>query len=167
MGGPWNVFSRAALFFVELASFPTRRSVLVSKHNTSTGQIVLYKLNEIWKLFEAELFTAESTATLFNHYRDEDRQYDRKGAAEIRRENLWNYLDSFRRVPKILIIGIAPGYQGCRFSGVPFTSERQLCNGALPFSGKHRYLCSGIFLLSDSLITPNSTIRLPSVKISL
>jgi len=29
----------------------------------------------------------------------------------------------------------APGYKGCRFSGVPFTSEAQLSSGLLPFKG--------------------------------
>jgi len=34
-----------------------------------------------------------------------------------------------------MIVGEAPGWRGCRFSGVPFTSEAQLCDGALPFTG--------------------------------
>lgn len=33
---------------------------------------------------------------------------------------------------KLLLIGEAPGYQGCRYSGVPFTSERLLLEGAIP-----------------------------------
>lgn len=38
----------------------------------------------------------------------------------------------FDREPLLLLIGEAPGYQGCRFSGVPFTSERLLLEGVIP-----------------------------------
>ena len=34
--------------------------------------------------------------------------------------------------PKLLLIGEAPGYQGCRYSGVAFTSERLLLEGVIP-----------------------------------
>jgi len=33
--------------------------------------------------------------------------------------------------PKLLIIGEAPGYEGCRYSGVAFTSERLLLEGEI------------------------------------
>ena len=42
----------------------------------------------------------------------------------------------FRRRPRFLIAGEAPGPWGARFSGVPFTSERQLASGMLPFGGR-------------------------------
>lgn len=33
---------------------------------------------------------------------------------------------------KYLLIGEAPGYRGCHFSGVPFTCEKQICDGIVP-----------------------------------
>jgi uracil-DNA glycosylase len=38
----------------------------------------------------------------------------------------------FDHTPKYLLIGEAPGYQGCHFSGVPFTHEKMLLDGTVP-----------------------------------
>ncbi|MBN2548181.1 MAG: uracil-DNA glycosylase [Anaerolineales bacterium] len=62
-------------------------------------------------------------------------QVDLPAAAQLRQQNLYAYLASFRQKPGLLLVGEAPGWRGCRFSGIPFTSEAQLCSQELPFNG--------------------------------
>ncbi|MBI2486417.1 MAG: uracil-DNA glycosylase [Deltaproteobacteria bacterium] len=83
-----------------------------------------------------KVFPIHPKNLLFNQYRDKDLSVDLSDADKIRKQNLHNYLRSFSKRPSILVIGEAPGPRGCRFSGVPFTSEAQLCNGELPFKGQ-------------------------------
>jgi len=96
-------------------------------------------LDDVWSLFESRVFSIPSTqdgpASLFNQYHDRDLRVDRPDAGAIRRSNLFGYLSSFAERPSVLVVGEAPGWRGCRFSGVPFTSEAQLCDGVLPFTG--------------------------------
>lgn len=47
----------------------------------------------------------------------------------FRRERLFRH---FNCIPHYLLIGEAPGYQGCHFSGVPFTNEALLMQGVIP-----------------------------------
>jgi uracil-DNA glycosylase len=51
------------------------------------------------------------------------------GGALERLERLDQHLD---RDARYLLIGEAPGYHGCHFSGIPFTCEKQLCDGIVP-----------------------------------
>ncbi len=82
------------------------------------------------------MFNVPSTETIFNQYNDANLEYDRNDAADIRRENLRQYVKSQKWESTRLIVAEAPGPWGCRFSGVPFTSEAQLLDGKLPFIGQ-------------------------------
>ena len=94
-------------------------------------------LNDIWDLFQNRVFPTQSTEILFNQYKDSDPIFDLPNGNNIRKQNLRNYLGSFSQRPSIMIVGEAPGPRGCRFSGVPFTSEAQLCtHGSFPFAGR-------------------------------
>jgi uracil-DNA glycosylase len=68
----------------------------------------------------------------FNQYRDEGPD-DVPGAAERRRNNLRRYLTQ-RRHAGVLAVGEAGGYQGMRWSGIAFTSERDLAVWGAPFA---------------------------------
>lgn len=79
------------------------------------------------------LFSAISEFTspnVFNPWRDADPlDVDRDIGARKRLERLWLH---FNCDPEFLLIGEAPGYQGCHFSGVAFTNEALLKDGAIP-----------------------------------
>ena len=67
---------------------------------------------------------------VFNPWRHSDPlDCDRDTAALRRRRRLAAHFDC---EPRFLLVGEAPGYQGCHFSGVPFTNERLIINGAIP-----------------------------------
>ena len=92
-------------------------------------------LDNLWRFVEEAVFSEPSTQTLFNPYNDADFKFDKTDAVTIRRTNLKNYHSSFAQKPTLLLVGEAPGPKGCRFSGVPFTSEYQLVSNLLPFRG--------------------------------
>ena len=105
--------------------------------------IHVQELRIFWDFLNEQVFTVKpQTNGLFNQYNEScafaggrsTAEYDLDNAHMIRRGNLYNYLASFQEKPSILVVGEAPGYQGVRFSGVPFTSEKQLCEG-LPVRG--------------------------------
>jgi len=49
--------------------------------------------------------------------------------SQIRRHNLNLYLEYMKtQKPKVLLVGEAPGYNGCGLTGIPFTSEYILAN---------------------------------------
>jgi uracil-DNA glycosylase len=65
---------------------------------------------------------------VFNPYAGDDQ------TAAARRDNLALYLRRMaERRPRLLLVGEAPGYRGCRVTGVPFTSEAILLAEPSPF----------------------------------
>jgi hypothetical protein len=62
---------------------------------------------------------------VFNPWRDVDTVNDASTDAPwIRSKNLTMYLQSRTGRARLLLVGEAPGYQGCHFSGIAMTSER-------------------------------------------
>ena len=74
----------------------------------------------------ARLRRAELPEHVFNIYRFDAPELDVRGGAAKRRENLRRYIKAIRE-PRFALIGIAPGWRGARFTGVPFTDEDRLC----------------------------------------
>lgn len=108
----------------------------------------------IWKLFEDEIISVpsqpEGKHPYLNPYRDSLPGVEHPQAASIRQENLQAYLEHFKGRPTTLIVGEAPGWRGCRFSGVAFTCEVQLTNGELSFRGKRSSLVNTRFGLNGN-----------------
>jgi uracil-DNA glycosylase len=65
------------------------------------------------------------------------------GRTNTQRHNLQRYLQQLRALrPKLLLVGEAPGYNGCRLTGVPFSSEALIAGGVLDgalFTAAHGY----------------------------
>ncbi len=92
-------------------------------------------LDGIWQMLEDDVFTIASTQRLFNQYANRHDELDLPGAHQIRRANLKSYLSSYDVMPDVFLLAEAPGPWGCRFSGVPITSEAQLLDGGFPIDG--------------------------------
>jgi uracil-DNA glycosylase len=69
----------------------------------------------------------------FNQYAETGPD-DVPGAAEIRLANLRTYLQE-RSGADVVCLGEAGGYQGMRWSGIAFTSERDLLRWGSPYAG--------------------------------
>ncbi len=60
----------------------------------------------------------------------------RSAVVRLRQANLAYYFEEMsKRSPTVLLVGEAPGYRGCGQTGVPFTSERILIQGAAGLFG--------------------------------
>ena len=79
------------------------------------------------RLFIDKLSKEISTPELTNVYSPEISQ------SEVCRENLYNYLQRIRNNnSKVMLIGEAPGYHGCRLSGIAFTCEENFTEDIIP-----------------------------------
>ncbi len=91
--------------------------------------------DRLWNALAPLLHAPAPTGTLFNPYLDYDEALDVPGAPTLRTANLRAYLDAFGQPPPILAVAEAPGYRGCRFSGVPLVSEKQLIDPGFTIDG--------------------------------
>jgi hypothetical protein len=66
---------------------------------------------------------------LYNPYADNCAYDGPENTPQARLERLRNHLDCR---PRLILVGEAPGYRGCRYSGVAFTSEGLLLDGVIP-----------------------------------
>jgi hypothetical protein len=90
----------------------------------SQGAAELSASRDQLKAFIEGLAERKPGRCVFNQY-----SYENPGNT-VRRENLLLYLRQMTELnPKMLLVGEAPGYRGCRLTGVPFTSEYILLNG--------------------------------------
>jgi len=92
-------------------------------------------LSRVYDLFERELFGEPSGTELFNPYHERNNDLDLPDADVLRRENLRSYVAAFDDPPPLFLLAEAPGPWGCRFSGVPITSEAQLVDPDFPIDG--------------------------------
>ena len=93
-------------------------------------------LSDIWEMLEELVFEHPSSERLFNQYLDRHPELDREDAPAIRRRNLKAYLAAYDERPEVFLLAEAPGPWGCRFSGVPITSEAQLLDPEFPIHGE-------------------------------
>jgi uracil-DNA glycosylase len=76
------------------------------------------------------LLQVSTSPNTFNPWRDHDASTDLyPNAPEQRLQRLQSHLHVGA---KYLLIGEAAGYQGCKVSGIPFTSERLILEGRIP-----------------------------------
>lgn len=66
---------------------------------------------------------------LYNPYTDHCIHDGPENTPRARLQRLRNHLDCR---PRLILVGEAPGYRGCRYSGVAFTSEGLLLDGEIP-----------------------------------
>ncbi len=92
--------------------------------------------DSFWLDLSEILTMPPSTSTVFNQYRDRNDDVDVPDAPSVRIENFRRYMADATSTASILVVGEAAGPWGCRFSGVPFTGERQLLDPSFPVPGR-------------------------------
>lgn len=74
--------------------------------------------------FVHDLSKESSSDNVFNPWSTADPKYDLDGAHIIRGGLLSRFMGD--RVPTFLLVGLAPGYAGAKFSGIPLVDERHV-----------------------------------------
>lgn len=69
---------------------------------------------------------------IFNPWGENDPFDDANFAPSIPAIRRFNLERHFACNVQYVLIGEAPGWRGCHYSGIPFTSEKQLCEGKIP-----------------------------------
>ncbi len=75
------------------------------------------------------LLPRQPGAGLFNPWTQKCALDSAADAVDRRMARLRRHFDV---APRFVLVGEAAGYQGCRYSGIAFTSERLLCAGSVP-----------------------------------
>ena len=96
------------------------------------------KTVNIWQTVERLVVGSAPADGLFNPYLDVHAEWDRPDALAIRTRNLKTYLEAHKPPSgtRLFLLLEAPGPWGCRFSGVPITSEAQLLDPEFPGMGE-------------------------------
>lgn len=94
------------------------------------------EFESFWQKLEAIIGRIPSNSVVFNQYLDCNVDVDVPNGASIRKMNLRTYMETAAASASVLIVGEAAGPWGTRFSGVPFTGERQLITPSFPIIGK-------------------------------
>ena len=92
--------------------------------------------DRLWPVLEAGLFDRPGDGRTFNPWRDQDLELDVEDAPTLRRGNLRRYLERFTGPPPVILVGEAPSWRGCRFSGIAFTAEGNLLDEDFPVDGR-------------------------------
>lgn len=79
--------------------------------------------------FNFEQLMAFRAPYVFNPWGEDDELDAYTNGSSMRLARLTEHFDC---TPRFLLIGEAPGYQGCHYSGVPFTNEKLLLEGKIP-----------------------------------
>ncbi len=89
----------------------------------------------IWQTVQDLVVECDPLPGLFNPYAQLHDVWDQPASASIRLANLKQYLQDHEGGVELFLLAEAPGPWGCRFSGVPITSEAQLVDPLFPGSG--------------------------------
>lgn len=90
------------------------------------------RLDDVMEIIDlAQAGPTERAGPVFNPWADSDPLDAEDEGPTERRYRLLFHLTPLQ-APKLLLVGEAPGYQGCHFSGVPFTNEALICAGMVP-----------------------------------